>query len=130
MNRFGEIVDEENIGRCDPALTADGMTNMLRRAGYDRVRNVRNTASGYAAEVCEDGFRLELELTRYGETIDQKPLGDCPSRRVRKVLESIERDGIRGGTMYVDGCLDRSRIRIEIDKFGNAGRQTIIGTCR
>ena len=130
MNRYGEIVDEEGIGRCDPALTADGMTNMLRRAGYDRVRIVRNTASGYAAEVCEDGLRLELELTRYGETLNQKPLGDCPSRRIRKVLESIERNGVRGASMYVDGCLDRSRIRIEIDKFGNVGRQTVIGVCR
>ena len=130
MNRFGEIVDEEPIGRCDPALTAGGLTNMLRRAGYDRVSNVRDTASGYSAVVCEDGFRLELELTRYGETINQKPLGDCPSRRVRKVLESIERDGVRGVSMYVDGCMDRSRIRIEIDKFGNVGRQTVIGVCR
>ena len=130
MNRYGEIIDEEPIGRCEAALTADGLTNMLRRAGYDRVRNVRDTASGYAAEVCEDGFRLELELTRYGETIGQRTLGDCPSRRVRRVLDAIEKDGVRDASMYVDGCLNRSRIRIEIDRFGNVGSHKVIGTCR
>ena len=46
-------------------------------AGFSSVSGgSNNTASGYAAEVCEDGFRLELELTRHGETINQKPLGD------------------------------------------------------
>ncbi len=130
MNRFGEIVDEEPIGRCDPALTSDALTGMLRRAGYDRVRIVRSTPSGYAAEVCEEGARVELELTRYGETISQRPIGDCPSRRVRRVLDAIEKDGVTGASMYVDGCLDRTRIRIEIDRFGNIGRHTVIGTCR
>ena len=130
MNRFGEIMDEESIGRCDPPLSTDGLRAMLRRVGYDKVRNVRDTPSGYVAEVCEDGLRLQLELTRYGETINQKTVGNCQSRRVRRVIESLEKDGVQGASLYVDGCVGRKRVRIKIDKFGNPGRRIVIGKCR
>jgi len=49
---------------------------------------------------------------------------------VRRVIESLEKDGVQGASLYVDGCVDRKRVRIKIDKFGNPGRRIVIGKCR
>lgn len=130
MNRFGEIVDEKSIGRCDPPLNAAALEDKLRGIGYDTVRIVRDNASGFVAEVCEEGVRYQLELTRYGETLSEKRVGECHSRRVRKILRQLEKQGIRDATLYVDGCRKRKRVRIELDQYGSVVRRTVIGKCR
>jgi hypothetical protein len=130
MNRFGEIADEKSIGRCNPPLNAAGLTDKLRGIGYDTVRIIRNHASGFVAEVCEDGTRYQLQLTRHGETLSEKRVGDCQSRRVRKIIKQFEAEGIRNTRMYVEGCRKRKRVRIELDQHGSVVRRNVIGACR
>jgi hypothetical protein len=130
MNRFGEIRDEKSIGRCDPPLSAAALTDRLRGIGYDTVRIVRDDASGFIAEVCEEGVRYHLRLTRYGETLSEKRVGECQSRRVRKILRQLEKQGVRDATLYVDGCQNRKRVRIVIDEYGSIVRRSVIGPCR
>ena len=130
MNRFGEIVDERPIGRCAPPLSAAGLEGKLRDAGYVRVRIIEDRPSGFVAEVCEEGTRVRLELTRYGETISQRRLGECASRRVKEVLKQFERQGVSGAIMYVEGCRNRKRVRIELDRRGSVVRRSVIGRCR
>ncbi len=130
MNRFGEIADEKSIGRCDPPLSAAALEDRLRGIGYDTVRIVRDDPSGFVAEVCEEGERFHLQLTRYGETLSEKRVGECNSRRVRKILKQLEQQGIRNGTLYVDGCRKRKRVRIELDRYGSVVKRSVIGRCR
>ncbi|GBE42575.1 hypothetical protein BMS3Bbin10_00637 [bacterium BMS3Bbin10] len=130
MNRFGEIVGERSIGRCEPPLSAAGLKVILRDAGYDGVRIIKDRPGGFTAEVCEEGARFRLELTRYGETLSEQRLGDCPSRRVRKILKQFERQGVTGATMYVEGCRKKKRVRIELDQHGTPVRRNVIGRCR
>jgi len=130
MNRFGEIVGERTIGRCELPLSAANLVIKLRDIGYDRVRIIEDRASGFVAEVCEGGSRLRLELTKYGETISEHRLGDCPSRRVRKILRQFERNGMTAAKIFVEGCRKGKRLRIELDRFGAIAGRNVIGRCR
>ncbi len=130
LNRFGEIVGERSIGRCQPRLSVAAMETRLRDIGYHPVRIVEHSDAGFVAEVCEDGTRLRLELTRYGETLSEQRLGECRSRRVRKILRELEKDGVRGATAFVEGCRKGKRVRIQLDPQGSFVERTVIGRCR
>ncbi len=130
MNRFGTIVDERAIGRCAPPMSAASLRARLGDAGYDAVRIVADDASGFIAEVCEEGARFRLDLTRYGETVSQTRIGDCASRRVRNVLKQLEREGIRDAAIYVEGCRGNRRVRVELDQYGSVLGRDAIGRCR
>lgn len=130
MNRYGEITGERSIGICELPLSAASLERKLREIGYDTVKIVKGRASGFVAEVCEDGARFRLELTVYGETISEKRLGNCPSRRVRTILKQVEKNGVTGATMYVIGCRNKKKVRIELDQYGSIAGRKVIGRCR
>ena len=130
LNRYGEIVDERSIGRCEPPMNAAALDSRLREIGYDTVRIVADNPGGFVAEVCEDGARFQLELTRYGETTSEKSLGDCASRRVRGILKQLEKEGMSDVTVYVDGCRKRKRYRIVLDEYGSMVSRNVIGQCK
>ena len=130
LNRFGRIFEERQIGRCEPPLSAAALAARLDRIGYDRVRIVEDDASGFVAEVCEEGTRFRLELTRYGETVSQTRLGECPTRRVGKILKQLEREGLRNTTIFVDGCRKKKRYRIVLDRYGSIVARNVTGRCR
>ena len=130
MNRFGGVVDERSIGRCEPPLNAAGLQAKLKGMGYASVRIVEVRANGFVAEVCEDASLIRLELTTYGETVSQQRLGDCPSRGVGRILQDLESKGLYGATMYVEGCRNRKRVRIALDRSGSIVGRRVIGRCR
>lgn len=130
MNRFGEIVDERKIGNCALPLNAADLRAKLRNNGYGRIQIVEDRASGFVAEVCEAGTQLRLELTKYGETISQFRIGDCPSRRIRKILRQFEKNGMTGAKIFVEGCRKHKKLRIELDEFGTNVSRNVIGRCR
>ncbi len=130
MNRFGEIVDERKIGYCVLPFSAADLKFKLRNNGYARIQIIEDRANGFVAEVCEGGSKLRLELTRYGETISQYQIGDCPSRRVKKILRQFEQNGMTGAKIFVEGCRNRKKLRIQLDEFGIAAGRKVIGRCR
>ena len=130
MNRFGEIIDERKIGQCQLPLSSSDLKVKLRNAGYGRIQIVEDRASGFVAEVCEGGTHLRLELTVYGETISEHRIGDCPSRRVRKILRQFEKNGMTNAKIFVEGCRKSKKLRIELDEFGTVVGRNVIGRCR
>lgn len=130
MNRFGEITDEKSIGRCDPPLSAAALKDRLSSYGYDTVRIVRDDPSGFVAEICEEGIRFHLQLTRYGETLSEKRVGECHSRRVRNILKQLKGQGLRNPTLYAAGCRNGKRVRVELDPYGAVVRRSVTGPCR
>ena len=129
MNRFGEIVDERTIGRCELPLSASDLKVKLREIGYDRIRILEDAASGFVAEACEVGVLFRLELTKYGETVSEQRLGNCPSRRVGKILKQLEKNGMTNTTIYVEGCRKRKRVRVALDRNGTIVSRDDIGRC-
>lgn len=129
MDRYGEIVDENRIGRCDPPLTSAQLEAKLRDVGYGKVRVIDRTNSGFIAEVCEDRRLIELTLTVYGETISEKELGRCESRRVGGVLKSLEKRGMSNPRMFVVGCRKGMKVWLELDRYGSVASSTVKGRC-
>lgn len=130
MNRFGEISDERRIGRCDPPLTGPALEQKLRDAGFTGVKILAQRANGFSAEVCEDAALLRLELTIFGETLSQTPVGQCPTRPIADVLGEFESRGLSGATLYVEGCRRGRQVRIELDRTGDEVGRTRLGRCR
>lgn len=130
MNRFGEISDERRIGRCDPPLNRQMLEDRLRAAGYTGVKIVGHSANGFVADVCEDAELLRLKLTIFGETVNQKRLGDCPTRPVGDVVDDFQSQGLSGATLFVEGCRRGRRIRIELDRTGEEVDRKTLGRCR
>ena len=129
MDRYGEIVDEHRIGRCDPPLTSAQLEAKLRDVGYGKVRVIDRTNSGFIAEVCEERRLIELTLTVFGETISEKELGRCESRRVGGVLKSLEKRGMSNPRMFVVGCRKGMKVRLELDRYGSVASSTVKGRC-
>jgi hypothetical protein len=131
MNRFGEMMDERRIGRCDPPLTGPMLEQRLRNADYTGVKIVEQRNNGFTAEVCEDAALLRIDLTIFGETVSQTSLGDCPTQRVGEVIADFERQGLSEATLYIEGCQRRGRrVRIELDRTGEEVNRAIVGRCR
>lgn len=131
MNRFGEIMNERRIGRCDPPLTGAMLERRLREAGYSGVRIVAQRANGFTADVCEDGERLRLELTIFGETINRQNInGRCPTRPIGDVVRDFERQGVEDTGLFIEGCRRGRRVRIELDRAGNEVDRREFGRCR
>lgn len=130
LNRFGEIRDERPIGRCDPPLTGADLEQKLRDAGFTGVKILDQRANGFTAEVCEDATLLRLELTIFGETVTQTPLGTCPTRPIGDVVQDFERQGISQPTLFIEGCRRGRRVRIELDRTGEEVDRRVIGRCR
>ncbi len=129
LDRYGEIVDERRIGRCEPALSSVQLEALLREMGYGSVQIVDKHPGGFIAEVCDDKARLQLSLTVYGETVSQKELGRCESRRVRRVLKDLEKRGLTNPTMFVVGCRKGMRVRLELDRYGSVIESKMKGSC-
>jgi len=130
MNRFGEISDERRVGRCDPPLTGPALEKRLRDAGFTGVKILAQRANGFTAEVCEDAALLRLELTIFGETIRQSPVGQCPTRPIGDVLGEFERQGFSGTTVFIEGCRRGRRVRVELDRTGDEINRKVLGRCR
>ena len=94
------------------------------------MRIVEANSSGFVADVCEEGALYRLRLTIFGETVSQRPMGQCPSDSVKNVLQRFEKRGISGVSIFVEGCRKGELIRFELDKYGAVQKRWAIGRCR
>lgn len=129
VSRFGEILDEVRIGRCQPELTAAQLSALLRDQGYSNVRVTDNGANGFLAIVCEGNRRSELLINRYGEVSRQVALGPCASPTLREVIARFGEEGVRQARVYVEGCERGRRVRVEIDEYGEIRDRERLGGC-
>lgn len=129
LNRFGEIRKERRLGRCAPPLTRARLAERLRADGFRSIRFIDGAADGFVVEACQGDRRLRINVSRFGETIFEKPLGPCRSPRLGKLIADFERRGLSGVSLYVEGCRDGRRVQIELDRFGTAVNRRRVGRC-
>lgn len=129
VSRFGEILHELVIGRCQSPVSADQLAAVLRRQGYSNVRVTDNGANGFIAVVCMQDRRSELILNRYGEVLREVPLGRCSSFTVQEVISNLSGEEMRDITVYAEGCRRGRRIRVEINEYGEPVGRERIGPC-
>lgn len=130
MNRYGRIVDERPIGRCDQPLTIEELKARLRASGYDFVQVTKPKRDYFAAKVCEEGKLYYLRISIFGETVNQENLGECPSQTVSEILKRVEKRGITSAAIFVEGCRGKKLMRFELDRYGAIKKRWNIGRCR
>ena len=130
MNRYGRIVDERPIGRCDQPLTIEELKARLRASGYDFVQVTKPKRDYFVAKVCEEGKLYYLRISIFGETVNQENLGECPSQKVSEILKRVEKRGITSAAIFVEGCRGKKLMRFELDRYGAIKKRWNIGRCR
>lgn len=133
VNRWGERVKARRIGECRPAATVASLTedlrNNARRFKGISVRVGRRYP--FVADVCDNGQRLELYFSKYGQIEGKRDVGRCDSPRMSNVLDKLRGRGFRDLDIYVEGCRRSGRrVRIKLDEYGNQLDRERIGRCR
>lgn len=130
LDRFGELVEQRPVGRCAPPLTRQQIVDRLGDLGYSRVRITHQGGGEYVAEVCDKAEHLRVRISIHGDTLDEQRIGRCAAPGLDEVLRQFEGQGVSGATLFVEGCRRGSRVRIELDAFGEVVDTVVGGRCR
>jgi hypothetical protein len=129
VSRYGRVLDEVRIGRCSPPVSIGELTAIMAKQGYSNISIADNGEDGYVAVACLDERRNELIMSRFGEVLKERDLGRCASLTVEEVLRSVAKDGWRGSTVYVEGCRQGRRLRLQLNEYGEEVSRERIGRC-
>lgn len=131
LNRFGDIINRQTTGTCQPEMNRKDLVAYLRDRGFSRIKVIDQSNNGYTVEGCHSGRNIRLEFNRYGEFLSDKELGDCKSWRVEQVYDQLANKGLRKLKMTMEGCNKDGRlIRYEVDKWGGRANRQVIGRCQ
>lgn len=95
VSRFGDVIDRQPIGRCEPLppggeigrpggraeLTPEEIRPLLRAQGFRDIRYTDRNLPGYRAEACRDDTRYDLAINRFGQVRSATPIGRCAPQR-------------------------------------------------
>ena len=109
----------------------------LAREGYDRIDTNKIGLSSSSFDACKDGKRYRVKFEWTGK-VDRKVIGNCRSvldeAAVRKQLRQAGYRRItiedRAGKFLAIGCRDGDRYRVEVNYYGDIGRERRIGECQ
>ncbi|WP_075996995.1 hypothetical protein [Salaquimonas pukyongi] len=108
----------------------------LAREGYDRIDTRKIGLSNSSFHACKNGKRYRVKFEWTGK-VDRKVIGSCRSvldeAAVRKQLRQAGYRRItiedRAGKFLAIGCRDDQRYRVEVNYYGDIGRERRIGDC-
>jgi len=128
LNRWGGISDEIRIGDCRSAFTIEQVKASMRSNGY---RNVSVTTSGdrFITKGCRENRYNEIILSQYGELVSHRDLGSCDAPKINDLAELLRSRGMDDLVFFVEGCENKSKIRLTFDEFANRTNRQIIGGC-
>ena len=109
----------------------------LAREGYDRIDTHKIGLSSSSFDACKDGKRYRLKFEWTGK-VDRKVIGNCRSvLDEAAVREQLRQAGYRritiedrAGKFLAIGCRNSDRYRIEVNYYGDVGRERRIGECQ
>lgn len=138
LNRYGEIRNEREIGKCRRPINPDQISKILRDRGYNRVQVVDDRLPRYVAEACRDDDRIEVALNRFGGIVDELRIGGCAPalspRQFLKVLRDrgysrIRYRGQDGSDYLVRACFKTKRYRARFSQYGEVVVRRPAGPC-
>lgn len=109
----------------------------LAREGYDRIDTNKIGLSSSSFDACRDGKRYRVKFEWTGK-VDRKVIGNCRSvldeAAIRNQLRQAGYRRItiedRAGKFLAIGCRDGDRYRVEVNYYGDIGRERRIGECQ
>ena len=126
----GRIWREQQIGRCQPPLSAEALTAKLGNEGYSRIEIKRSTTNGHRLEACDGDKRVKLRLSPSGEILRKDVTDFCAPARLDEVLIDMDKRGFGRTAFFAEVCERGRKIRIGLDQYGSQRSRQDIGTCR
>jgi len=135
---LGQIISVTKIGKCTPAFNSRQAVKIMQRDGYRDI-DARPRGSNVIATGCHTNRKYELTFNRRGDLINRDRLGRCGQNgltpeQIRADLRKKGYDRVRFTDdrlpKYVaEACLDKSRMRLNINGRGQIRRERRIGSC-
>ena len=134
----GDIGAERVLGRCEAELTPADLTAVLEAEGYDRIEFKARQGQRLTALACLDDERFELVLSRSGEIIDSRSVGECeraitaadlPSLLAKKGYDRVVVTDPRLPRYKVEACRAASRVELIVNRYGEVRDEVRIGAC-
>ena len=142
MNRFGEVRNQRDLGRCQqtaarPGLTRQQVTAKLGERGFDNV-NVTKIDPPIQAQACRRSDRFEMTLNALGEIINQRLTGKCQRSIDKTALEKKLRDqgfsrlevSERPNGFFANGCNGTQRLSLSFNPQGQESGRKVEGPCK
>lgn len=138
LNRFGDEVDRDRVGRCRVRLNPAQIAAKLRAEGYNRLKFTDDQLPRYRVEACDKLRRVELTLNRRGEIRDQVRVGECtPPINPRQIGRLLRDKGYNRVNVIdaqlprymAEACRDTNRVRVVLTRFGDVRNEKRIGRC-
>lgn len=136
---FGDIGAERVLGRCEAELEPSDLVATLEAAGYDRVEFKTRQGPRLIALACQRGIRLELTISRRGEVLEQRPVGECervlgaadlPAFLEKKGYDRVVVTDPRLPRYRVEACRKLVKVELTVTRFGDIRDEVRIGNCQ
>ena len=139
-NRDATINDRQRIGQCAARIRPRDITDVLIKAGYDRIDIVDDKLPRYKAEACRGNDRMRIALNRWGERVNERRIGNCqPPATVASLTEDLRNNArrfkgisVRVGRRYpfvADVCDNGQRRELHFSKYGQIVGKRDRGRC-
>ncbi len=128
INRYGDIVRDERVGRCNIEITEQDLLGKLKEAGYFAA-NVSRNGKRWQVEACREDNQYQLIYSAFGKQLNARRLGNCRSATALEILSNLEKRGARNTQLFVEGCFRNSRFRWSFDRLGNRTDRRKVGNC-
>ena len=129
LNRFGIITERNRIGQCKAAVDKKQITQLLRDEGFTRININQRQNGNYRIFACYQGYEKRINLSQYGELLEEIDGNACEVRSIKDVRQSLRESGFKSTRFYAEGCRNGNKVRITLNQFGDRIGRERIGTC-
>lgn len=129
FNRFGDEMKRERVGDCEPPLTREDVVKLIRDGGANRITVEEDAKGNFVATGCYNKRMIRSRFDKYGKLFEQRRTGTCPA--APRMTEIFSRFGKRftNVDVYVEGCRNGRRIRLQLDQYGDRIGRERVGSC-
>lgn len=129
LDRFGAITERVRIGQCRNEVNKKEIVQLLRDEGFTRININQRKNGNYRIFACYQGYEKRINLSQYGELLEENDGNACKVRSINEVREDLSKNGFRGTKFYAEGCTNGNKVRITLNQFGDRIGRERIGSC-
>lgn len=129
LNRYGAVLDEIRIARCQRALEPQQFIKVLRDRGYTRIRYRGQDGTDFLVRACLNDKRYRARFSQFGEALVRREAGPCRTPSLDSLAEKFRDRGVERIVFYVEGCRRGVRYRTRVDAFGDPISRERLGSC-
>ena len=139
IDRFGDIVKTERLGRCRRGVDYSEIRASLRDQGFNRIKLVEQTDRRFLVEACRRDRRFRLNIRPNGRIRRERRIGRCAvairpgdieNVLIKKGYNRISVTDRKLPGYRAEACTeDNKRMSLLMNRYGDIRRSRQIGTC-